>query len=202
MSCLTAVIFACLLFQVSSLYCWTCDQSNSVYKCNTPIKIHCGKDENFGVKSEYGWFLSLFYSTPQVGIFTSFTLLLIVPKVGIIGFGVNITLVVKVIVAMFKRQSCLNDIVGKQTSLFISALTITSPIWQGYHNWVFCKYRACNLYGFLHLDCHEFSLNELNAKIIGFRTSIFKFWPRVRGHLATMQCGIHTLSHNETRILG
>ena len=114
MSYLTAVIFACLLFQVSSLYCWTCDQSNSVYKCNTPIKIHCGKDENFGVKSEYGWFLSLFYSTPQVGIFTSFTLLLIVQKVGIIGFGVNITLVAKVIIEIFKRKFGLKSDVWKQ----------------------------------------------------------------------------------------
>ena len=38
---------------------------------------------------------------------------------------------------------------------------------------VFCKSRGCNNYGFLHLDCHAFSLKKLSAKIISFRTGRF-----------------------------
>ena len=26
--------------------------------------------------------------------------------------------------------------------------------------WIFCKSRGCNLYGFLHLDCHEFDISK------------------------------------------
>ena len=33
---------------------------------------------------------------------------------------------------------------------------------QGCNN-NFCKSRSCNCYGFLHLDCHESSLNKLSA---------------------------------------
>ena len=31
------------------------------------------------------------------------------------------------------------------------------------------KSSGCNFYGFLHLDCHEFSLNKLSAKNISLR---------------------------------
>ena len=54
-----------------------------------------------------------------MGIFTSFTLLLIVQKVGIIGFGVNITLVAKVIFAMFKRKVGLKSDIWKQNYVVI-----------------------------------------------------------------------------------
>ena len=36
--------------------------------------------------------------------------------------------------------------------------------YQGCHNWSFFKSTSCNCYGFLHLDCHEFSLDKLSAK--------------------------------------
>ena len=40
-----------------------------------------------------------------------------------------------------------------------------SILWkQGWHNWSFYKSSGCNWYGFLHLDCCEFSLNKLSAK--------------------------------------
>ena len=34
---------------------------------------------------------------------------------------------------------------------------------QGCYKWSFCKSSGCNCYSFLHLDCHEFSLNKLSA---------------------------------------
>ena len=39
---------------------------------------------------------------------------------------------------------------------------------QGCHNFRFCKSSGCNFYGFLHLDCHEYSLNKSSAKYYRF----------------------------------
>ena len=39
---------------------------------------------------------------------------------------------------------------------------------QGCHNWSFCKSSGCNCYDFLHLDCHEISLNKLGAESYKF----------------------------------
>ena len=39
---------------------------------------------------------------------------------------------------------------------------------QGCHSLSIYKSSVCNYYGFLHLDCHEFSLNKLSEKSYKF----------------------------------
>ena len=55
---------------------------------------------------------------------------------------------------------------GARVSLYVYSEMI-SLHWVGDRDaitGVFCKSSGCNWYGFLYLDCHEFSLNILKAK--------------------------------------
>ena len=46
----------------------------------------------------------------------------------------------------------------------MNIVVYTDSLVQGCYIWSLCKSSGCNLFGFLHLNCHEVSLNKLSAK--------------------------------------
>merc|ERR1712168_1579513 len=59
-----AIVFACLVCEITSLWCYHCSYHDEYTKCDSPGRVRCSEEKKFCYSQERDWFSSLIYSEP------------------------------------------------------------------------------------------------------------------------------------------